>query len=1212
MRPSRDALGRRVLFVAGPPAVLLALQAVIFPIPAGVYLQGVTLGLLGALVGVGMCLIYRSNRIINFAQSALGLVPAVVAVDLIVYSGWTFVEAGLVGALLSAVLGAALYGVVIRRFAASSRLILTVVTIGVAQACLALSLQIPHLWGEDTRAEQITTGWSFDVEVHPLLFHAEHLLAWITAPLVLALVALLLLRTRVGTAIRGAADRPDRAAMLGVPVDRLQTVVWTGAALLSFIGVFLRVAVVGLPFASTTTFTALLAVLAALTIGRFTDLLRVVTTAVALGVVEQAVTWNHPENPELYAVVLAGVIFVGLALMATPRTRLDRDTTSAWQVDSGSRALPASVARRPLVRVFRMAAWGLGLAGAIALPSHLGSGDQLKVATVLVFAIVGVSLVILTGWAGQVSLGQMGFVAVGAAVGSWLTTTEGHDLSVGLIGAAAAGGGAALLVGLPALRLRGLYLAVVTLAFNVATASYLLHPDYAGWIPDGRIARAELFGAVDLTSQRSMYFLVLGVLLATFWVAHAVRTGRPGRAMVAQRDNELASEAAGMSTTRTRLTTFGLSGGMAAVAGCLLVHVLQTYPDQLLTPDRSVTTFAATVVGGIASPFGALIGALAFVGSGWFFGEATRLLSTAIGVLIVLVLVPSGVTGALAALRNRLLRGVIRRAVPAPSAPLPTAAPEPAATEVAPLPSPGGPVPALRVRDLRVRIGEAVIIDGVSFDVAPGATLALLGTNGAGKSTVLNAISGLLPVEGGAIELDGRDLTGTAAHRIAHLGIGQAPGGRGVFPSLTVAENLEIAGWTARRRDAGTRSRIDAALEAFPVLRTRFGEHAANLSGGEQQMLVLAMASVARPAVLLIDELSLGLAPIVVRQLVGFLDRIRAEGTTVVLVEQSVTTASTITEQAVFLERGRVAFAGRTSDLLRRPDLARSVYLAGTAATLTAAPSGAVSPPVRTTADEGLLVAREVSVRYGGVAALTDVDLDVARGEVVGLIGPNGAGKSTLLDALCGLLPLTSGRVHVAGADVTTDSFASRARDGLGRSFQDAKLFPSLTVEETLAIACDRSVGAPGVADAVLRTPSQRTSERAVRRRVGELVARFHLTDQRELRVNELSTGQRRIVDLATLVASDHEVVLLDEPSSGLAHAEVSSLSALLARLQEELSLTMVIVEHDIPLVSGLADRLVALDVGEVIAASEPDEVLADPAVVSSFLGVAAELAPGD
>jgi branched-chain amino acid transport system permease protein len=1193
---------RRVPSVVAVPAVLLGVQAVVFPMPVGVYVQGLTLGLLGALVAVGLCLVYRANRIVNFAQSALGLVPTVVAVDLIVYSGWSFVVAGLAGAALSAALGLVLYVLVVKRFAAASRLILTVATIGIAQACLAVSLAIPHLWGEDTRAETISSGWSFDLAVHPLLFHAEHLLAWIVAPLALTLVAGLLLRTRVGAAVRAAADRPDRAATLGVPVDRLQMLVWAGAALLSFVGIFLRVAIAGLPFASTESFTALLSVLAALTVGRFTKLLPVAVTAVTLGVVEQAVTWNHPENPDLYAVVLAIVIFVGLALMATPRTRLDRDTTSAWQVGSAARPLPAAVARRPVVRFGRVAGWGVVVAGAVVLPAVLGTGDELKVATVLAFAVVGVSLVVLTGWAGQVSLGQMGFVAVGAAVGAWSTDTRGYDLSVGLIAAAVAGALVAVLVGLPALRLRGLYLAVVTLAFNVATASYLLKPAYAGWIPDGRITRGTVLG-VGIGSERSMYWLCLAVLLAVLWLAHAVRTGRPGRAMVAQRDNELGSEAFGLSTTRTRLTAFGVSGGIAAVGGCLLVHVLQTYPDQLLGPERSISTFGTAVVGGIGSPVGAVVGAFVFVGSGWFLGDAARVLSTAIGLLLVLVLFPSGIAGAVASLRTLVLTrlfggaGVDAEKPVAPPAPVPT---------VDPITGGDGdgsdeePVPALRVRGLRVAIEGRVIVDDVSFEVARGGTLALLGTNGAGKSTVLNAVSGLLPVAAGVVELDGVDVTNRPAHRIAALGIVQAPGGRGVFPSLTVAENLEVAAWTYPRGDGGVAVRQEGALDAFPVLRARRREHGANLSGGEQQMLVLAMAWVSQPAVLLIDELSLGLAPIVVRQLVGFLDRIRAAGTTVVVVEQSPTAAHALTDRAVFLEQGRVALVSTMTELLDRPDLARSVYLANALRAPSASPASTAGPA------EVALAAQGVSVRYGGVDALTDVSLDVVEGEILGLIGPNGAGKSTLLDALSGLLELEGGRIHLAGADVTAASFARRAGRGLGRSFQDAKLFPSLTVEEVLAIACDRSTAAPGVADAVLRTPAQRRSERRVSATVDELLVRFNLTAQRQQRTNELSTGQRRIVDLAALLADDPGIVLLDEPSSGLAQAEVEALGALLQRVHDELRLTMVVVEHDIPLISSLADRLAVLDQGHVIATGRPADVLADDRVISSYLGVPA------
>ena len=257
----------------------------------------------------------------------------------------------------------------------------------------------------------------------------------------------------------------------------------------------------------------------------------------------------------------------------------------------------------------------------------------------------------------------------------------------------------------------------------------------------------------------------------------------------------------------------------------------------------------------------------------------------------------------------------------------------------------------------------------------------------------------------------------------------------------------------------------------------------------------------------------------------------------------------------------------------------------------------------RSTDHDTVLAAESVSVRYGGVDALTDVDLVVGAGEAVGLIGPNGAGKSTLLDVLCGLARPASGRVTMDGRDVTALAFSGRTRAGLGRSFQDARLFPSLTVEETLAIASDRAVHAIGVADAVLRTPAQRRDESAVRRQVADLVERLNLGAYRSRTVGELSTGQRRIVDLAALVAHRPTVALLDEPSSGLAQAEVEALGDLLVRIRAELEVAIVIVEHDIPLVSSFATRLVVLDQGRVIASGDPGAVLSDPEVVAAYLG---------
>ena len=423
-----------------------------------------------------------------------------------------------------------------------------------------------------------------------------------------------------------------------------------------------------------------------------------------------------------------------------------------------------------------------------------------------------------------------------------------------------------------------------------------------------------------------------------------------------------------------------------------------------------------------------------------------------------------------------------------------------------------------------------------------------------------------------------------------------------MFPSLTVAENLELAGWTHRRRDPGVKHRTEAALVAFPPLRKRLREHAANLSGGEQQMLVLAMASVSHPAVLLIDELSLGLAPIVVEQLMGYLDQIHADGTTVVVVEQAIGAAQKITESAVFLERGRVAFVGRHPICSTGPT-SRARSTSSTPATSSVHCLVPVVVSVQSMSRPGRSWPTGSRFTMAGCARLAAVDLEVVTGEIVGVIGPNGAGKSTLLDALCGLLSVNSGRVWLAGHDITSASFSRRARHGLGRSFQHAELFGSLTVTETLAIACDRSLEAVGVADAVLRTPAHRKSEGGVRVQVDGLIEQFGLTDQRELRISDLSTGQRRVVDLAAVFAHRPDVVLLDEPSSGLAQAEVAALGPLLRRIHTQLGAAMIIVEHDIPLVSLLADRLVVLDQGRVIAAGPPDAVLADPLVISTYLG---------
>lgn len=521
-----------------------------------------------------------------------------------------------------------------------------------------------------------------------------------------------------------------------------------------------------------------------------------------------------------------------------------------------------------------------------------------------------------------------------------------------------------------------------------------------------------------------------------------------------------------------------------------------------------------------------------------------------------------------------------------------------------------GSAPRLLVRDLHVGYDDVPVVFGIDLEVGPGECVALLGTNGAGKSTVLRAISGITEADRGTILLDGREVTHAPPHEIAALGIALVPGGRGVFPTLTVAENLAVAARFAGRR---ARQATRAAYELFPALAQRRTSPAGDLSGGQQQMLALAMALSTEPRVLLVDELSLGLAPSVVAQLLPVIRSACARGVAVVLVEQSVQTALELADTAVFLEKGEVRYRGPTGGLLERPDVLRSVFLDGARAAFDRVTVRGPGPP-RASAQEGtptpVLAAHGVSVSFGGIRAVDRVDLEVASGEAVALIGANGAGKTTLFDVLSGFVAPAEGRVALGGRDVTRLGPAARARSGLGRTFQDARLFPALTVAETLAVACERAVEIRDPLSAALGLPNVYESERRVARRVDELIDLLNLGRYRHAFVRELSTGTRHVVDLACVLAHQPAVVLLDEPSAGLAQRETEALALLVQRVREVTGAAVVVIEHDMGVVRAVADRLVALDQGRVIATGAPDTVLRDPAVVAAYLGTRADTEP--
>ena len=521
----------------------------------------------------------------------------------------------------------------------------------------------------------------------------------------------------------------------------------------------------------------------------------------------------------------------------------------------------------------------------------------------------------------------------------------------------------------------------------------------------------------------------------------------------------------------------------------------------------------------------------------------------------------------------------------------------------------------LTCRGIEVAYDRVQVLFGVDLDVRRGECVALLGTNGAGKSTVLNAISGIVDPIGGAIFFEGKDITHLPTANTAELGIVVVPGGKAVFPTLSVAEHLRAAAWLFRDDAERVATKTAEVYATFPRLEERIDQPAGNLSGGEQQMLALGMAFIAEPKLLIIDELSLGLAPTIVEQLLVIVRQIQATGTAIVLVEQSINVALTVADRAYFLEKGEVRFEGPTAELLHRDDIVRSVFLAGANQDTDVQPdhdgarrAGGTVAPLRVRAvppasAPTVLELDSVTKRFGGITAVDDTSFVLREGEILGLIGANGAGKTTIFDIISGFLIPEIGRVTLDGVDITTLRPDQRAWLGLGRSFQDARLVPSLTVAENLALSVERHLDIRDHLAPFLGLPGQREIEKQIAWTVQDLIELMSLGAYRDKFVRELSTGSRRVADLAMCIAHDPKVLLLDEPAAGIAQKEAEALGPLLERIQNETGCALMLIEHDMPLITGVSDRMIALELGHPMATGTPDEVIGDPRVIASYLG---------
>jgi branched-chain amino acid transport system permease protein len=635
--------------------------------PWGVITQGLIFGTSNALFAMGLILIYRTTRIVNFAYGAMGAMPGALFVGLFMGQQWNYWVAMLLGIALGVLTGALLDIVVIRRFANSSRLVLTVASIGLAQVLGAIGLILLVGFGADALIGNIETpiDWSFDVR--PFIVRGDHILMVAVAPVVLAALAWFMLRTDVGMAVRAAAENQDRALLLGVPVRRLRTIVWAVAGGLAAVTFITKAPFTGVVPEGVTGLSAILPGLAVAVIARFQSLPLALAGGLGLGIAEWTARWNIRAE-SIFDVTFLVIILLVLLLRRERVTRAETGESS-WDAAGVLKSIPDRLRHLPEVRWAGVAIVVLIGAAATIIPLQATSSTVVLMSFAVVWGIVAISLVILTGWGGNVSLGQFGIVGMGAMGAGNLMMRWNLDLFVSLAFAAFIGAVVAVLIGLPALRIRGLYLAVTTLAFAVALDSYFLNPvNFPGFVPDS-VFRPILWKRFDMSSEWVTFFFCLGALLLVAGVVRGVRRSHSGRALIGTRDNDRAADAMAIPTLTTKLVTFTFSGAIAGLAGGLYVLVLSRAGLGTFRPEMSLEIFAVAVIGGLGSIAGAISGVFLFRGLDFLLAETfsgnvaqiLRLSLTGAGLLLILYLLPGGLWQAVQNVRDRYLRWVARR-----------------------------------------------------------------------------------------------------------------------------------------------------------------------------------------------------------------------------------------------------------------------------------------------------------------------------------------------------------------------------------------------------------------------------------------------------------------------------------------------------------------------------------------------------------------------
>ncbi|GAC1535574.1 MAG: branched-chain amino acid ABC transporter permease/ATP-binding protein [Acidimicrobiales bacterium] len=888
--------------------------------------HGVVLGLVYGVLGVGLVLVYRASGVVNFAYGETGALGAAVLAKLVLDEHWSWFLALPSVLVLGAAMGAATQLLVARRLAGRPKVALLTATIGLSQLLLVAQLLLPRI----REIAPFPTPVHRHLRVGSVVVAGPDFVAIALVPAMVVGLALWLTRTPMGRALAAAGDNEDAAVLAGIRTGHVALAAWAiGGALATATAVLanpIQGVIVGRPTEALGA-GLLVRALAAGLVGRLRSLPIALVAGIGIGVV-QGVADSGSVDPALADVAVLIVVLGALIVRRTP---------SAGRPTDGALVPVAPVPRRGARAAG--SAWAAAcVAAAVLVPLVAGRSSQLFFfSRVALYAVVGLSLVILTGWAGQLSLGQFALVGVGTFTVA-LLGADGVPFWAAVPVGAALGAGVSVLVGIPALRARGLELGIATLALAVAARSWLFtRSSLLG--PGGVVTahRGHLLW-LDLRGPVAYYEVCVVVLVASSGMAMIIRRGRLGRSLLAVRTNERRAASLGLSPPAVKLVAFALAGGLAGLAGSLLLGLRVRSGPGDFGPEESIRMLAITVIGGAGSPAGAVVGAVVILGIPALFGSSAiaALLPSGIGLMVLVLLAPGG----LAQLGSRVRLAVgygpgtlMTRIDPTPAGG--RSGSGAASGEV----TPRAHASSLEVDGVSVSFGGRVALDSVAFGVAPSEVVGLIGANGAGKSTLLDVISGFTSADAGSVRLDGRDLAGMSPAARARGGVGRVFQDARLFDDLTVAEAVGLA--------AGGRSQRERADEVIWLLGL---EAAADtqcqaLSTGLRRLGEVACTIVRGPSLVLLDEPTAGLAQ---RESEAFAPLLRGVhdslGSTIVLVEHDIALVRAVADRVVCLSAGRVLADGAPGSVLADPAVVSS-YLGAAPAMIDGPPPTGLGAP---------------------------------------------------------------------------------------------------------------------------------------------------------------------------------------------------------------------------------------------------------------------------